>query len=115
MAYDRDLADRIRSLVPPGTAVAERAMFGGLAFLVDGSMAIAASGQGGVLVRVDPAESERLMAASGAVPMEMRGRPLRGWLRVEADRLRTDEQLAPWVDLGVACARTLGGGDRSPA
>lgn len=115
MAYDRDLADRIRSLVPPGTAVSERAMFGGLAFLVDGSMAFAASGQGGVLVRVDPAESERLMAGSGAVPMEMRGRPLRGWLRVDADQLRTDEQLAPWVDLGLAYARTLGGGDRSPA
>ena len=114
MAYDRDLADRIRALVPPGTAVTERAMFGGLAFLVDGSMAVAASGQGGVLVRVDPAESERLMASSGAVPMEMRGRPVRGWLRVEAGQLRTDEQLAPWVELGVTCARTLSGGDRAP-
>ena len=82
-------------------------MFGGLAFLVGGKMAIAASGQGGVLVRVDPADSEQLMATTTAVPMEMRGRPMRGWLRVNADAVRTKRQLATWVDLGVSYASSL--------
>ena len=82
-------------------------MFGGLAFLVGGNMAIAASGQGGVLVRVDPADSEQLMATTTAVPMEMRGRPMRGWLRVSADQVRTKRQLSKWVDLGVGYASSL--------
>lgn len=105
MAYDKDLADRIRELVPADAA--EQAMFGGLAFLVGGNMAIAASGQGGVLVRVDPAVEEQLVATTTAVPMEMRGRPMRGWLRVDADQVRTKRQLTRWVDLGVGCASAL--------
>jgi TfoX/Sxy family transcriptional regulator of competence genes len=109
MAYDRELAERIRSLLPPGTAVTERAMFGGLAFMVGGTMAIAAGGGGAVMVRVDPAEAEELMAATGAVPMEMRGRPMRGWLQVAADQLGTEEQLATWVEVGVDRARSLPG------
>lgn len=107
MAYDRVLADRIRALLPADVAVSEQAMFGGLAFLVDGNMAISASGQGGVLVRVDPSESEELVASTGAVPMEMRGRPMRGWLRVAGDQVRTERQLAQWVDLGVRFAGSL--------
>ena len=107
MAYDEELADRIRALLPDDAAVSEQAMFGGLAFLIGGNMAIAASGQGGVLVRVDPADSEQLMATTTAVPMEMRGRPMRGWLRVSADQVRTKRQLSRWVDLGVRYASSL--------
>ena len=107
MAYDQELAGRIRRLLPDGAAVSEQAMFGGLAFLVDGNMAIAASGQGGLLVRVDPAEAEELMATTAALPMEMRGRPVRGWLRVGADHVRTERQLSTWVDVGVEYASSL--------
>ncbi len=82
-------------------------MFGGLAFLVGGNMAVAASGQGGVLVRVDPADSEQLMTTTTAVPMEMRGRAMRGWLRVSPDQVRTKRQLSRWVDLGVRYASSL--------
>ena len=107
MAYDKELADRIRELLPDDPAVSEQAMFGGLAFLVGGNMAVAASGQGGLLVRVDPADSEQLMAATAAVPMEMRGRPLRGWLRLSADQVRTRRQLSKWVGLAVGYAGSL--------
>ena len=82
-------------------------MFGGLAFLIRGNMAVAASGQGGVLVRVDPADYDKFVATSSARPMEMRGREMRGWLRVDADFVRTKRQLAKWVGLGAACARSL--------
>ena len=82
-------------------------MFGGLAFLVGGNMAIAASGQGGILVRVGPERSEQLVATTGATVAVMRGRPMPGWLRVGADDVRTKRQLAKWVDLGVEFARSL--------
>jgi TfoX/Sxy family transcriptional regulator of competence genes len=104
--YDRDLAARIRELIGD-ERVTEKAMFGGIAFLIGGNMAIAASGQGGILVRVDPRGSERIQASSTAVPMEMRGRPMAGWLRVGADDVRTKRQLERWVRLGVGYARTL--------
>ncbi len=107
VAYDEELADRIRALLPDDAAVSEQAMFGGLAFLVGGNMAVAASGQGGVLVRVDPADSEQLVATTTAVPMEMRGRVMRGWLRVGPDQVRTKRQLSGWVDLGVRYASSL--------
>ena len=107
MAYDKDLAGRIRELLPADADVSEQAMFGGLAFLIGGNMAIAASGQGGVLVRVDPQESEKLVATTGALPMEMRGRAMRGWLRVGADDVRTKRQLAKWVGLGVGYASSF--------
>jgi TfoX/Sxy family transcriptional regulator of competence genes len=107
VAYDKDLADRIRTLLPDDGAVSEQAMFGGLAFLVAGNMAIAASGQGGVLVRVDPADSDHLMATTAALPMEMRGREMRGWLRLSADQVRTKRQLSKWVGLGVGYASSL--------
>jgi hypothetical protein len=82
-------------------------MFGGLAFLIGGHMAVAASGQGGLLVRVDPAQSDALLATTNARPMEMRGRPMRGWLRVGQEDLRTRRQLARWVELGRGYARSL--------
>ena len=107
MAYDEDLADRIRELLADDPGVTEKKMFGGLAFLVRGNMAVAASGQGGVLVRVDPAKSDKLVATSSARPMEMRGREMQGWLRVDSDSVRTKRQLAKWVALGTTYARSL--------
>jgi len=82
-------------------------MFGGLAFLIGGNMAVAASGQGGLLVRVDPAESDSLVASTDARPMEMRGREMAGWLRVDSDDVRTDDRLSEWVERGTAYARSL--------
>ena len=107
MAYDEKLAERIRELLAGEPNVTEQRMFGGLAFLIGGNMAVAASGQGGALVRVDPEESDALVAKTKAQPMEMRGRGMRGWLRVADEDLRTKRQLAKWVDLGRAYAGSL--------
>jgi TfoX/Sxy family transcriptional regulator of competence genes len=107
MAYDEELADRIRDLVAGEPALTEQKMFGGLAFLIGGNMAIAASGQGGILVRVDPAESETLVASTDARLMEMRGRQMQGWLRVDSEHVRTERLLAKWVKLGTTYARSL--------
>jgi TfoX/Sxy family transcriptional regulator of competence genes len=107
MAYDEELAARIRELVADESGVNEKKMFGGLAFLVGGNMAVAASGQGGVLVRVDPAESDALVASSPARPMEMRGREMPGWLRVDSSDVATKRDLAKWVKRGVTYARSL--------
>jgi TfoX/Sxy family transcriptional regulator of competence genes len=102
MAYDEALAERIRTLIAAEGGVTEKKMFGGLAFLVGGNMAIAASGQGGLLVRVDPDESEELVRTTGAEVAVMRGRPMAGWLRAEAG-----DDLADWVARGAAYARSL--------
>jgi len=107
MAYDEKLAERIRELVGNEPNIAEKKMFGGLAFLVGGNMAVAASGQGGLLVRVDPAESEALLRSTPAQMLEMRGRTMPGWLRVGSEHVGTDDELAPWVERGVAFARSL--------
>ena len=107
MAYDEALAERIRQLVEREDGLTEKAMFGGLAFLINGNMAVSASGQGGLLVRVDPDESDALITRTGARPMEMRGREMAGWLRVAADQVRTKRQLAVWVERGVQFARSL--------
>jgi TfoX/Sxy family transcriptional regulator of competence genes len=107
MAYDEVLAERIRELVGGESGVTEKKMFGGLAFLIGGNMAVAASGQGGVLVRVDPAESDTLVATTNAHLMEMRGRSMQGWLRVDTEDVRTKRQLAKWVELGTTHARSL--------
>jgi TfoX/Sxy family transcriptional regulator of competence genes len=107
MAYDENLADRIRELIAGEADLTEQKMFGGLAFLIGGNMAVAASGQGGVLVRVDPAESDALVATTSARLMEMRGRQMPGWLRVGPEDLRTKPQLAKWVELGTTYARSL--------
>ena len=107
MAYDEDLADRIRELIAAEPAVTEKKMFGGLAFLVGGHMAVAASGQGGLLVHVDPDETEALVELPHASRMEMRGREMNGWLRVTAEGVGTHDGLEPWVSRGVAYARSL--------
>jgi TfoX/Sxy family transcriptional regulator of competence genes len=107
MAYDEVLADRIRELVAGKPRLTEQRMFGGLAFLIGGNMAVAASGQGGLLVRVDPEQSDQLVATSSAEPMVMRGRPMQGWLRVDGQHLRTKRQLATWVNRGTSYARSL--------
>ncbi|TML60067.1 MAG: TfoX/Sxy family protein [Actinobacteria bacterium] len=107
MAYDEELAERIRELVAGEPALTEKKMFGGLAFLIGGNMVVAASGQGGLLVRVDPEESETLVAASAARPIEMRGREMPGWLRMDSDQVATQEELSPWVERGVSYARSL--------
>ncbi len=107
MAYDEDLANRIRELVLTVEGVTEKRMFGGLAFLVGGHMAVSASGQGGLLLRVDPAETDALLEKPHAQPFEMRGRVMQGWLRVEAEGLGTKRQLERWVARGVGYARSL--------
>ncbi len=89
------------------SGLTEMKMFGGLAFLIGGNMAIGASGQGGVLVRVDPTQSDTLLATTNARPMEMRGRPMQGWLRVEAADVATEPALEGWVKRGMTYARSL--------
>ena len=107
MAYDEELAERIRELLD-GEAVTEKKMFGGLAFLLGGNMSVAASGQGGLLVRVDPTQTDALLAEPGAEEFDMGSRgPMKGWLRVSADVLAEDETLAVWVKRGVAFAKSL--------
>lgn len=107
VAYDEELASRIRDLIGDEPSLTEKKMFGGLAFLIGGNMAVGASGQGGILVRVDPEESADLVATTNASLMEMRGRQMQGWLRVNADALSTDDELAKWVELGTTYARSL--------
>ena len=107
MAYDEDLADRIRALVAREAGLTEKKMFGGLAFLIGGNMAVAASGQGGLMVRVDPASSDSLVAETRARFVEMRGRELRGWLRLDANDVEQKGELAGWVELGTTYARSL--------
>jgi TfoX/Sxy family transcriptional regulator of competence genes len=107
VAYDEHLAERIRELVEGERGLTEQKMFGGVAFLVGGNMAIAASGEGGILVRVDPEQADDLVDTTPASTAVMRGRPMRGWLRVTADDVRTKRQLQRWVGLGTAYARSL--------
>lgn len=107
VAYDEVLAERIRDLLAAEADLTEQPMFGGLAFLVRGHMALAASGRGGLMVRVDPADGDELVAAGDAEPMEMRGRAMSGWVRVPAAAVRTEDSLARWVERGVARVASL--------
>jgi hypothetical protein len=107
MGYDAVLAGRIRDLIGPDPELTEKKMFGGLAFLIRGHMAISASGQGGVLVHADPAGSDELVATTSATVAVMQGREMSGWLRVAAEHLATDDDLSPWVEIGIAHARSL--------
>jgi TfoX/Sxy family transcriptional regulator of competence genes len=107
MAYDEELAHRIRALLGERPGLSERKMFGGLAFLAGGNMAVAASGQGGILVRVDPDESDELVASTPAAPMEMRGRSMAGWLRMDAADVAEDAALGEWVERGWRYASSL--------
>ena len=106
MAYDEHLADRVREIVSASGEFSERKMFGGLAFMVAGHMAVAASREGGIMLRVDPAETDALLAKPFCRPFQMRGKPIDGWLRVDADGVTTKRQLERWVMRGVAYART---------
>ena len=106
MAYDEALAARIREHTA-GEPVEEKKMFGGLAFLLGGHMAVAASGQGGLMVRVDPGETATLLTEPGAAPFEMRGRGMDGWLRVSTEAVAEEEALGRWVDRGLAYAGSL--------
>jgi TfoX/Sxy family transcriptional regulator of competence genes len=107
MAYDEDLANRIRELIAGEPGVTEKKMFGGLAFLFGGNMAIAASGQGGLLVRCHPDDTEKLIAKPHASRFEMRGREMDGWLRVDDEGAKTKRQLESWVKVGATYARAL--------
>jgi TfoX/Sxy family transcriptional regulator of competence genes len=107
MAYDEDLANRIRELVAGEPGISEQRMFGGLAFLAGGHMAVAASGQGGLMVRVDPEQTDALLGEAHAQPFEMRGRAMDGWLRVATEGVRDRDGLEPWVRRGLAYARSL--------
>jgi TfoX/Sxy family transcriptional regulator of competence genes len=107
MAYDDDLAARIRALVGDRPDLTKKKMFGGLAFLIGGNMAIAASGLGGILVRVAPEESDALVATTPAELMEMRGRTIAGWLRIDTAAVADDNALAEWVERGVGYAASL--------
>jgi TfoX N-terminal domain len=107
MAYDHDLADRVRELVASERGVDEQLMFGGLAFLINGNMSVAASGQGGLLVRVSPEDGDSLIDGDQVTAMVMRGRAMSGWLRVDAAAVDTDSGLRQWVARGVGFARSL--------
>ncbi|MDT5184283.1 MAG: hypothetical protein QOI29_2441 [Mycobacterium sp.] len=107
MAYDEDLAYRIRELVAAERGVEEKRMFGGLAFLINGNMSVAASGHGGLMVRVPPEETEKLLARDNVEPMVMAGLETRGWLRVSLDGVKTKRQLQSWVIRGVDYAKSL--------
>ncbi|WP_297594460.1 TfoX/Sxy family protein [Mycobacterium sp.] len=107
MAYDEDLANRIRELLGSQPGIDEKRMFGGLAFLVNGNMSVAVSGQGGLLVRVPQEDTEKLSGRAHVGPRVMAGREARGWLRVEAAGVQTKRQLRSWVTRGVDHARGL--------
>jgi TfoX/Sxy family transcriptional regulator of competence genes len=107
MAYDEDFANRVREIVHGETGVTEKRMFGGLAFLVDGNLAASASSRGGMLVRVDPADTQALLDEPHIGRFEMRGRAMTGWLLVGAEAVSTDDDLRVWVGRGLAYARTL--------
>ncbi|MGH3430945.1 MAG: TfoX/Sxy family protein [Mycobacteriales bacterium] len=106
MTYDRELAEHLRAIFDGEADVSEKKMFGGVAFLVDGAMAISASSRGGLMVRVDPADTEDLIASGDASFIEMRGKPMRGWVRVAAERVRSERELKAWCRRGVAAARS---------
>jgi TfoX/Sxy family transcriptional regulator of competence genes len=107
MAYDEDLANRIRELLADEGGVTEKRMFGGLAFLIGGNMSVSASGRGGLLLRCDPAETDALIAKPHASRAVMRGREMDGWLRIDPEGIKTKRALEPWVRRGVAYARSL--------
>jgi TfoX/Sxy family transcriptional regulator of competence genes len=107
VAYDEDLANRIRELIAGEPDVSEQTMFGGLVFLVGGRMSVAAGGRGSLVVRVDPEDADVLLAKRHAQPFEMGGREMQGRLRIDAEGVRTKRQLEPWVRRAVAYARTL--------
>lgn len=107
MAYDEDLANRVRELIGRTPGIDEKRMFGGLALMLNGNMAVVIRGGGGLMVRVDPAQFEQLLTEQGAQPTQMRGRPMRGWITVEPSACATDADLGRWVDRGITYTRSL--------
>lgn len=107
MAYEEELAHRVRELIGEEPGLSEMRMFGGLAFLLDGNMAVAVSSKGGLMLRHDPSETDELLARAHTREMLMRDRPAKGWLRVDPEGVKTKRQLQSWVRRGVAFARTL--------
>jgi hypothetical protein len=107
MAYDEVLAERIREVLATDHGVVEKKMFGGLAFLIGGNMSVSASGQGGLLLRCDPEETDALVSQPHVARFEMRGRAMDGWLRVDAEAVETRDELERWVTVGVDYARSL--------
>jgi TfoX/Sxy family transcriptional regulator of competence genes len=107
MAFDQDLANRIREVVQDEPGLSETRMFGGLAFLVHGNMAVGASSQGGLLLRIDPALGDSLVDGQHIRRFEMRGKEMDGWLRVDLEALTADDELRSWVGHGLAFARSL--------
>lgn len=107
MAYDEGLAQRLREVLAGEPGLTERSMFGGLAFLLHGHMAVAASSAGGLMVRIDPADAEALTRDPQVSRFQMHGRAMDGWLAVDAAAIGTDEALQRWVDHGVAFVRTM--------
>jgi TfoX/Sxy family transcriptional regulator of competence genes len=108
VAFDEHLADRIRELVADERGVSEKRMFGGLAFLIDGNLAVSASSQGGLLLRIDPAAAESLVREPQVRRFEMRGRAMDGWLHVDSAVIDDEHELRRWVGHGVDYARSLG-------
>jgi hypothetical protein len=107
MAYDVDLANRVREHVRNEEGLTEKRMFGGLAFLINGNMAVSASSQGGLLLRCDPVQTDDLIGDPHARRFEMRGREMDGWLRIDGDGVKTERELRRWIGRGVAYARSL--------
>jgi len=107
MAYDEELANRVREVVQDEPALTEKEMFGGLAFLINGNLAVSASSKGGLLLRVDPATTDSLVSEPDVRRFEMRGREMDGWLRVDTTVVDSDKELRRWVRIGVAYARSL--------
>ncbi len=107
MAYDEELAARLREVLAGEPGLSEKRMFGGLGFLLDGTLAVSASSKGGLLLRVDPDETESLLSEPSVQPFEMRGREMTGWLWVSAEAVRSDAELRQWVERGVTRARSL--------
>jgi TfoX/Sxy family transcriptional regulator of competence genes len=107
MAYDEELAERIHGLVGDQPGLAEKKMFGGLAFLINGNMSVAASGQGGLMIRCAPEQTDSLLEEPGTERFVMRGRAMEGWLRVDDDAIQTEANLSRWVNRGVAYAQSL--------
>jgi TfoX/Sxy family transcriptional regulator of competence genes len=107
MSYEEDLAHRVRELLADEHGLSEMSMFGGLAFLLDGNMAVAASSKGGLMLRVGPDATDVALSGTHTRPFEMRGRPAKGWIRVDPEGLKTKRQLASWVRKGVEFARAL--------
>jgi TfoX/Sxy family transcriptional regulator of competence genes len=107
MAYDEDLANRLRELLAAEDGITEKKMFGGLAFLLHGHMTVSASGQGGLLARIDPADTDAALKRPHVTRMVMGGRSMDGWIRVAPEGVRTKRQIEPWVKRSLAFVKTL--------